>query len=172
MSPELFPPDQTNRQDSRPTKQSDCYALGMVIYEVLSGQAPFAPCNCYAVILMVTMGERPMRPEGPEGAWFTNDLWRMLSRCWATEPQCRPSVGVVLECLERVSGDSEVPPPRVDDNVGVDRKDMDIASDSHNKLSWLDFRRLVVFLCSILCLSQLRAITRKILAIRRGRTGT
>ena len=172
MSPELFPPDQTNGQDSRPTKQSDCYALGMVIYEVLSGQAPFAPCNFYAVILMVTMGERPMRPDGPEGAWFTNDLWRMLNQCWATEPQCRPDVGVVLECLERVSGDSGVPPRRVDDNVGVDRKEMDIASDSRSKLSWLDFRRLVVFLRSILCLSQLRAITKKFLAIRRGRTGT
>jgi len=42
MSPKLLNPDQFDLKDSRPTKQSDCYALGMAIYEVLSGQSPFA----------------------------------------------------------------------------------------------------------------------------------
>ena len=34
MSPELLDPDQFGIADHRPTKQSDCYALGMVVYEV------------------------------------------------------------------------------------------------------------------------------------------
>jgi serine/threonine protein kinase len=34
MSPELLDPDRFGLPDDRPTKQSDCYALGMVIYEV------------------------------------------------------------------------------------------------------------------------------------------
>ena len=37
MSPELLDPERfgmPESEDSRPTKQSDCYALGMVIYEV------------------------------------------------------------------------------------------------------------------------------------------
>ena len=33
-SPELLDPEQFGLTDSRPTKQSDCYALGMVVYEV------------------------------------------------------------------------------------------------------------------------------------------
>lgn len=33
MSPELLDPERFGGGD-RPTKQSDCYALGMVIYEV------------------------------------------------------------------------------------------------------------------------------------------
>jgi len=37
MSPELLDPDQYGLPDSRPTKQSDCYALGMVVYEVFVG---------------------------------------------------------------------------------------------------------------------------------------
>ena len=37
MSPELFDPESFGLQEGRPTKASDCYALGMVIYEVLSG---------------------------------------------------------------------------------------------------------------------------------------
>jgi len=34
MSPELLDPDRYGLPDSRPTKESDCYALGMVAYEV------------------------------------------------------------------------------------------------------------------------------------------
>ena len=34
MSPELLYPEGYGPSDGRPTKQSDCYALGMVVYEV------------------------------------------------------------------------------------------------------------------------------------------
>ena len=37
MSPELLDPERfgiPRSEDNRPTRQSDCYALGMVIYEV------------------------------------------------------------------------------------------------------------------------------------------
>lgn len=34
MSPELLDPEKFNVPDPRPTKESDCFALGMVIYEV------------------------------------------------------------------------------------------------------------------------------------------
>ena len=37
MSPELLHPEKfgmLESEDNRPTRQSDCYALGMVIYEV------------------------------------------------------------------------------------------------------------------------------------------
>ena len=40
MSPELLHPEQFGSDYGRPTKESDCYALGMVIYEVLTGQPP------------------------------------------------------------------------------------------------------------------------------------
>ena len=34
MSPELLDPEEFGASDDRPTKKSDCYALGMVVYEV------------------------------------------------------------------------------------------------------------------------------------------
>ena len=37
MSPELINPESCGLKKIRPTKESDCYALGMVVYEVLSG---------------------------------------------------------------------------------------------------------------------------------------
>ena len=104
MSPELFNPKKFGLHDYRPTKRSDCYALGMVIYEVLRGKAPFSRYHYYTVVAMVLEGERPRRPRGVEGMWFADDVWRILECCWSPIPSDRPGIGDVLQCLEMVSG--------------------------------------------------------------------
>ena len=110
MSPELLHPEHFGCNHDLSTKESDRYALGMVIYEVLTGRAPFAPSKDFVVMRMVINGERPGRPEGAEGAWFTDDLWKMLGLCWAADAHSRPSVEVVIKCLEQVSC-TWIPPP-------------------------------------------------------------
>jgi serine/threonine protein kinase len=102
MSPELFCPEDFGLEDSRRTERSDCYALGMVVYEVLSRQMPFHSCGDLAVVVKVSGGERPKRPQGVEGEWFTDGLWRILEHCWAHNPDDRPRVEDVLQCLEDV----------------------------------------------------------------------
>lgn len=168
MSPELFRPDQTSTRDTQLTKQSDCYALGMVIYEVLSGQVPFSPFHCCIVIRQVIEGERPQRPNGPEGVMFTDDLWQTLNRCWASEPPSRPSARVVLECLESVSGNLGETSEHAGNDMGTDEKCSDVVSDSPRELFWFNPRYFVVFLCGILWVSKLQAVIRKILAGGRG----
>ena len=123
MSPELIDPERFGSKGSRPTKKSDCYALGMVIYEVLSGQAPFAPYNGFTVMRKVTEGERPGRPEGVEGVWFTDDLWGMLKRCWMPQPGSRPSIDAVLECLGPVSRAWKPQPSQIDKGVEMGEVD-------------------------------------------------
>ena len=100
MSPELLHPEVFGFEDSRPTKASDCYALGMVILEVLSGQAPFAGDKDFIVMRKVIEGGRPERPDG---AWFTNVLWMTLEECWLPRPEDRPAIEAVLECLGPLS---------------------------------------------------------------------
>jgi len=100
ISPELIDPSKFNLKESRPTKKSDCYALGMVIYEVLSGQVPFASCEYAAIASTVVGGERPRRPQGGDGARFTDGLWWMLEDCWKPQPDDRPSLDIVLGCLQ------------------------------------------------------------------------
>ena len=103
MSPELFDPERFGIKDSRRTKSSDCYALGMVVFEVLSGQVPFLWHNKYVAIGKVLKGERPGRPQGVERKWFTDDVWSMLGRCWEPKPGDRPSIEDVLCRLEEAS---------------------------------------------------------------------
>ena len=101
MSPERFDPERFGVQDSRTTKESDCYALGMVILEVLSGQVPFASSNYENVVVFKVLGGE--QPERPQEAWFTNDVWGTLEGCWAPQPRDRPELKVVLQCLEKAS---------------------------------------------------------------------
>jgi len=103
MSPELFYPENFGLKDGRPTKHSDCYALGMVIYEVLSGRVPFSRHNICAVVSKVSRGERPSRPRGAEGKWFTDGVWRIMERCWTPQPDHRPRIEDILWCLEEAS---------------------------------------------------------------------
>jgi len=52
MSPELLDPERfgiPESEDNWPTKQSDCYALGMVIYEVGVHASEFIAVNIYTV---------------------------------------------------------------------------------------------------------------------------
>jgi serine/threonine protein kinase len=125
MSPELLHPEHFGSDHGRPTKESDCYALGMVIYEVLTGQSPFAPLKDYIVTRMVIDGERPGRPEGSMGAWFTNDLWGMLGLCWVTHARSRPSVEVVRDCLKQVSSVWKPLPPQANEVAEKEENDLD-----------------------------------------------
>ena len=100
MSPELLYPEKFGSGKGRPTKRSDYYALGMVILEVLGGEPPFARDKDLVVMRKVIDGERPERPEV---AWFTDDLWAILEQCWSPRPSDRPSVETILECLARIS---------------------------------------------------------------------
>jgi len=72
----------------------------MVIYEVLSEQVPFAPIEGTAVISKIVGGERPVKPQGRGGTRFTEGLWRMLEECWKAQPDDRPSLDIVLGCLQ------------------------------------------------------------------------
>ena len=123
MSPELLDPARFGAKKSRPTKESDCYALGMVVLEVLTGKAPFPHCSSMAVMREIIKGKHPDRPTGPEAVWFTDDLWEMLEQCWLHDPKQRPTIEGVLECLEQGLESWKPLSPSADGDPQVDSDD-------------------------------------------------
>lgn len=123
MSPELLNPAHFGFQDTKPTKDSDCYALGMVTLEVLSGQAPFPNDTEWIVMQKVLNCEHPERPGGQ---WFTDDLWEMLKQCWKTQPGSRPSIKAIHECFLQASRAWKPHSPLMcKDSVGLEDTDSD-----------------------------------------------
>jgi len=104
MSPELLDPGRFGIADCRPTKQSDCYAFGMVAYEVLCGNPPFWEItNGGAVINAIMNDRRPQKPEAAESLGFTNELWEIVERCWSVDAGARPDVRTLLSHLNRAT---------------------------------------------------------------------
>ena len=103
MSPELIDPSRVGLNKSRRTKSSDCYALGMVIYETISGKLPFHDCTDLHVFLKVLGGERPRRE-----VMFKESLWEMMELCWSFQPDDRPTIEDVLLRLRTAQDSSEL----------------------------------------------------------------
>ena len=100
MSPELLDPKKFGLPKGQPTRESDCYALGMVIYEIFSGCAPFGTDSSFAILRKIINGGRPERPEGEAGRLFTDDIWDVVELCWKNEPSERATAKAVLVCLQ------------------------------------------------------------------------
>lgn len=115
-SPELIRASLDNLRP-QPNKASDCYALGMVVLEVLSGEVPYAGDSTLFAMEKALKGQHP---EQPKETWFTDDLWGMLEQCWAICSEDRPSVEVVLEFFTQVLGDWKPLSPLVDGGTRVD----------------------------------------------------
>ena len=110
MSPELLDPESYGLQKVQPTRESDCYALGMVVYEILSGCSPYGTDNSFVILRKVLEGGRPERPEEEAGELLTDEIWEVVERCWKPEPSERAKAKDILSCLE-------------EDHSGVDEDD-------------------------------------------------
>jgi len=134
MSPELLDPTRFGLKKSRLTKESDCYALGMVVYETLSGQKPFARDPLTVVILKVLDGNRPGRPQGARGVWFTDSIWGVLDLCWKPQPGERPSLDAVLQCLQGASQPSRPPSPMDEDMETNTGSQLDVTTTNDSSM--------------------------------------
>ena len=115
MSPELLDPKRFN-SDGRLTHESDCYALGMVIYEVellclppaffthppqvLTGLPPFYDMRAFSPVTAVVMDcQRPEKPLQAKSLGFSDTLWELTQLCWSESSLTRPTAVRLLDGL-------------------------------------------------------------------------
>ena len=139
MAPELLNPSGFDLENSIPTKTSDIYAFGVVIYQVsfacwvlgtaikgsvqvTSGQQPFPRAKDSVIIFNIVTGERPDRPPDPN-EWVSDNVWKFISRCWSPSLDSRPDVKLVTNTLtdaaNAVGTDHGTLYAAVDDQGGV-----------------------------------------------------
>jgi hypothetical protein len=108
-TPSYMAPEQI--RSARVEGQADVWALGVILYECLTGQKPFqgtAQQVMFKILNEPPPSPRSLVPTIPPG------LEAVVLRCLARQPEARPSAGELGDLLERWLAGEEwpVPPPR------------------------------------------------------------
>ena len=119
-TPQYMSPEQT--KGSKVDGRSDLFSVGIILYQMLSGQAPFKSDSIVALAVMIANDEpvpiQKLRPDIPQ------DLRRIVERCLAKNPDRRFQTGRELadamihlqrelEDEAREKGKSKIVPLRV-----------------------------------------------------------
>jgi serine/threonine protein kinase len=105
-------PEQLRGED--PTEGTDVYALGLLGYEILTGEGPFpASGRVDSNLAHLRSPPRPLTALRPD---VDESLSALLARCLSKDPGKRPSARFIVEALRDETGavhqrDSSPPPP-------------------------------------------------------------
>jgi hypothetical protein len=82
------PPELLANCISKKAKAGDVYALGIILFEILTGQHPYIVSQYDVVLKNVMEGRRPVLPEGVQ---LPRGCQELMSSCWNADPAARPS---------------------------------------------------------------------------------
>ncbi|KAJ1305877.1 hypothetical protein OPQ81_010599 [Rhizoctonia solani] len=105
MAPEMFVDD--------PPLETPCDIWGwaMTALEIVSGSIPFhMHKQAMTIILQISKGppRREHHPKWEEYAYRPDEMWELLQKCWAMEPQDRPTIDDVVSRLKQIAKLPEV----------------------------------------------------------------
>jgi len=68
----------------------------LALVQVFTSAVPFSDYSSVTAVVTIIQGGRPARPTYPT---FTENLWKLMQRCWSHDPRLRPEVSEVLRVL-------------------------------------------------------------------------
>lgn len=94
MAPELL-----NGSSNKVSEKVDVFSFGIVMWEILTGEEPYANMHYGAIIGgIVNNTLRPLIPASCDPEWR-----RLMEQCWAPDPHQRPSFTQIAICLRSMS---------------------------------------------------------------------
>ncbi|XP_059632219.1 uncharacterized protein LOC132274888 [Cornus florida] len=94
MAPELL-----NGSSSRVSEKVDVFSFGVAMWELLTGEEPYANMHCGAIIGgIVSNTLRPPIPERCDTEWR-----KLMEECWSPDPAARPSFTEITNRLRDMS---------------------------------------------------------------------
>ncbi|OVA16318.1 Phox/Bem1p [Macleaya cordata] len=94
MAPELL-----SGKSNMVTEKIDVYSFGIVMWELLTGEEPYADMHCASLIGGIV--HNSLRPEVP--SWCDPEWKSLMESCWASEPGERPSFSEISQRLRKMS---------------------------------------------------------------------
>ncbi|KAL6206128.1 hypothetical protein ACLB2K_023377 [Fragaria x ananassa] len=90
MAPELL-----NGSSTKVSEKVDIFSFGIVLWEILTGEEPYANMHYGAIIGGIV--NNTLRPTIPS---YCDPEWRtLMEQCWAPNPAARPSFTEIASCL-------------------------------------------------------------------------
>eukprot|EP00727_Mastigamoeba_balamuthi_P000168 m51a1_g10148 putative serine threonine kinase (1495) ;mRNA; f:85313-90906 len=89
---------------SQYSEKSDVFGYGMVMYEVLTRELPYATTPTMALVPKIVSGQRPPVPADLQG--FSAEYVDLMKRCWADKQEDRPAFREALEHLRAIAADT------------------------------------------------------------------
>ncbi|KXN93313.1 Mitogen-activated protein kinase kinase kinase 2 [Leucoagaricus sp. SymC.cos] len=84
----------------RPCPSSDIYSVASVMYEILTGRIPFSNLpRPESVMWKVMQGVKPDKPDKSKAPELSDDVWKVMLKCWNYLPADRPPVAQVIAGL-------------------------------------------------------------------------
>lgn len=94
MAPELL-----SGKSGMVTDKIDVYSFGIVMWELLTGDEPYADMHCGSIIGGIMHNKlRPAVPSWCDPAWRS-----LMERCWSTDPEQRPPFSEISKELRAVA---------------------------------------------------------------------
>ncbi|KAG2297280.1 hypothetical protein Bca52824_043949 [Brassica carinata] len=94
MAPELL-----SGKSNMVSEKIDVYSFGIVMWELLTGEEPYADMHCASIIGGIV--NNTLRPKIPQ--WCDPEWKGLMESCWASEPTERPSFADISQKLRNMA---------------------------------------------------------------------